>query len=83
MSPAERAQAVALLTQAEALRFQGEALMHLADAQIRAAQALLGAQSEAGMAEAAAAVEQIFGKQPEQKARHYGSNPNQRQTAEA
>jgi hypothetical protein len=74
MSPAERAQAVALLTSAEALKAQGAALMHLAEAQVQAANALLGAEApESNGAREAASL--IFG-EPPQKARHFGSRPN-------
>ena len=77
MTPAERAQATALLTQAEAMRDQGAALMHLAEAQIRATNALFAAEPPmhgALSAEGLAVAEKIFGEPP--KARHYGSRPN-------
>jgi hypothetical protein len=75
MSPAERAQAVAMLSSAEAMRSQGAALMHLAEAQVQAANALLGAEPPADSNGAREAAALIFGEQP-QKARNYGSRPN-------
>jgi hypothetical protein len=69
MTPAERAQAVALLTSAEAMRAQGAALMHLAEAQVQAANALLGA--EPPSVESNGAIDKIFEKPP--APRHYGS----------
>ncbi len=74
MTPAERLQAVAMLSQAEAMKHQAVALLHVAEAQIHAANALLVSEAPASSAELAAAAEQIFGEP--QKSRHYGSRPN-------
>lgn len=74
MSPAERAQAVAMLTAAEAMRAQGTALLHMAEAQVQAANALLSVDAPVPSAAMNGAVEEIFGEKP--KARHYGTRPN-------
>lgn len=66
MTPAERAQTVALLSGAEAMKSQAEALHALAVAQIAAANALLGAEPPTPMAHATA---ESLTSQP----RHYGS----------
>ena len=73
MTPAERAQAVALLSSAEALRSQGAALMHLAEAQVQAANALLGAEPPSVSPEMNGALAKIFGEKPEPPQRYFGS----------